>query len=359
MSISRVLSVGFTSVIGLTIAACSGADSSTFDGNGGGNGTGTGIGNGNPDPGGTNFGADGGGVSATCASSTAKAELVPVYLVFMIDRSGSMAQDAKWPTIVAGLETFFNDPKSAGLSASIQFFKSANECDVSSYATPAVPMTPLPSPAFKASIDTFAPNGGTPTLPALQGAIQYAKTQETAHPGSKVAVVLATDGIPNDCNSTVPNVTAAAAGVASTLQTYVIGVGSALQSLDAIAMGGGTTKAFVVATGNPQQTATDFETALNVIRGATLACDFKLPAPPAGRVLDVASVNVVYTPTGGAGGTLTYNQSCMGGTGWHYDDPKAPTRIILCGGTCGTVQADHGGQIDVVTGCATLGGVPR
>jgi hypothetical protein len=354
-----MLAVGFTSVIGLTVAACGGFDGSAFDGNAnGGNGVNGGSA-GNPDPGGANFGADGGGVNASCASSTDKAELVPVFLVFMIDRSGSMGQDSKWPTIVSGLESFFDDPKSAGLSASVQFFMSANECDVTSYATPAVPMAALPSPMFKTTIDSFSPNGGTPTLPAIKGAIQYAQTQQTAHPGTKVAVVLATDGIPNDCNSSVQNVATEASTVASTLPTYVIGVGGALQSLDAIAVGGGTTKAFVVSTGNPSQTATDFQTALNVIRGASLSCNLKLPAPPAGRTLDIASVNVVFTPAGGAGETLTYNQSCTGGTGWHYDDPHAPTTIVLCGGTCNTVQAATGGQIDIVTGCATQGGVPR
>jgi hypothetical protein len=356
---SRVFSFGLASAIALTAAACGGFDGSLFGG-GDGNGSGTQDNpNGNPDFNGVNLGNADGGVNAQCATSTDKAQLVPVYLVFMIDRSGSMAQDSKWPTIVSGLETFFADPKSAGMNASIAFFKSANECDVNSYATPAVAMTALPSNQFKTTIDTYAPNGGTPTLPAIQGAIQYAKSQEQAHPGSKVAVVLATDGIPNDCNSTVQNVTAEAAIAASTLPTYVIGVGDQLQSLDAIAMGGGTTKAFVVSVGNPAQTATDFESALNVIRGATLSCEFQMPTAPAGKSLDIASVNVVFTPQGGSGQTLTYNQSCMGGTGWHYDDPHAPTKIQLCAGTCSTVQGAAGGQIDVVTGCATLGGVPR
>jgi hypothetical protein len=357
---SRVFSLGLASVAAISIAACSGGDgSSAFGGDGNGNNSGTGDNpNGNPNFNGT-LGSPDGGVNAQCAASTNKAELVPVYLVFMIDRSGSMAQNSKWPTIVSGLETFFADPASTGMNASIAFFKSANECDVNSYAAPAVPMTALPSSAFKTTIDTYAPNGGTPTLPAIQGAIQYGQQQAQAHPGSKVAVVLATDGIPNDCNSTVPNVTQAAAQVASTLPTYVIGVGDQLQSLDSIAMGGGTTKAFVVSVGNPQQTATDFETALNVIRGATLSCEFQMPPAPAGKTLDIGSVNVVFTPAGGQGQTLTYNQGCTGGAGWHYDDPHAPTKITLCAGTCGTVQAAKGAEIDVVTGCATLGGVPR
>ena len=172
-------------------------------------------------------------------------------------------------------------------------------------------------------------------------------------------MVLATDGIPNDCNSNVQNVAAAAAGVAATVPTYVIGVGDQLQSLDTIAAGGGTSKAFVVAVGDPTKTASDFQAALAVIRGATLACDFKLPTPPAGKTLDINSVNVVYTPSNSAAGTLTYNKDCTGGVGWHYDDANAPQKIILCTGTCGTVQADHAGKIDIVTGCATKGGVVR
>lgn len=361
MKISRVCSIGFASTFTLALIACGSADDSTFNNGGSGGNPNDGTGSsGNPNPGGVDFGSDaGGGVDSKCAQSTAQAQLVPVYLVFMVDRSGSMGQNSKWPTITAGMDSFFADQKSSGLNASIQFFKAQDECNVAAYAAPAVPMTALPSPTFQTTIQTFSPNGGTPTLPALQGALAYAKTQAAAHPGAKVAVVLATDGIPNDCNSTVTNVSAAAKAEAATIPTYVIGVGSETQSLDAVAQGGGTGKAFIVSVGNPQQTATDFQNALNVIRGKTLSCEFKLPAPPAGKTLDINNVNVVYTPSNAPGGTLTYNKDCTGGAGWHYDDANAPAKIVLCQGTCGTVQADQAGKIDIVTGCATKGGVVR
>ena len=165
MRIARLVLTGLGAGLVLALAACSGGDGSEF-GNGNGNGNGSNNGPNNPDPGNNSFSGDDGGVNAACATSSAQAERVPVYLVFMIDRSGSMSQNQKWPTIVAGLETFFNDPASSGLYASVQFFKSPNECDVASYQTPAVAMTGLPSPMFKATIDTYAPNGGTPTRPA-------------------------------------------------------------------------------------------------------------------------------------------------------------------------------------------------
>ena len=362
MKISRACSIGFASTFTLALIACGGADDSTFNNGGSGGNPNDGTGSsGNPNAGGVNFGADaGGGVDSKCAQSTAQAQLVPVNLVFMVDRSGSMSENSKWPTIVQGLDTFFADPKSSGMSASIAFFKvDSNECSPAAYATPSVSMTALPAASFKSTIAGYSPNGGTPTLPALEGAIQYAKTVAQSKVGEKVAVVLATDGIPNDCNSNVQNVTAAAAGAASTIPTYVIGVGDQLQSLDTIAAGGGTSKAFVVAVGDPAKTATDFQNALNVIRGKTLSCEFKLPTPPAGKTLDINNVNVVYTPGNAAGGTLTYNKDCTGGAGWHYDDANAPAKIILCQGTCGTVQADQAGKIDIVTGCATKGGVVR
>ena len=40
-------------------------------------------------------------------------------------------------------------------------------------------------------------------------------------------------------------------------------------------------------------------------------------------------------------------------TGWYYDDPAAPTQILLCGSECTTVKADAMATINVVLGCAT------
>src|SRR5262249_52974278 len=151
--IARAFGLAIASTLAVCVAACGGADSSTFDGNGNGNGGKNNGGGGGekPGPGNTSVPRDGGGagVDSECAQSSAKAELVPVYLVFMVDRSGSMSQDSKWVSVVPVLESFFSDSKSAGLNASIQFFKAQDECNVQAYATPAVAMTSLPSTSFK------------------------------------------------------------------------------------------------------------------------------------------------------------------------------------------------------------------
>jgi hypothetical protein len=327
---------------------------------------------------------DGGGADASangaCAQSVTATKITPSLLVFMFDRSGSMGDSVgggltRWTALVPALEAFFADPKSAGISASLQFFAQPSECVVSDYATPFVPMTALPNAsAFAQAIGATSPNGDTPTLPALQGALQYAATQLAQNPGSRVAVVLVTDGEPHDsCGSTVANV-AMAAQAADTatpsLPTYVVGIGKSLTKLDSIAQAGGTNQAFLVATANnpdaggtASQTETDFVNALSAIRSSQASCDVPIPNAPPGQALDFGKVNVLATPKGGSPATLPYSIDCGadGGPaqGWHYDDLQAPTAIVLCPASCGAVQVDATAELDVELGCKTEGIPPR
>ncbi len=299
---------------------------------------------------------------SACANSNAGSNALPVYLVFMFDRSGSMNEDQKWTSCVAGLKGFFSDPSSQGLQASMAFFRQNDECNAAAYANPAVAMHPLPDGTlFAAQLDASRPGGGTPTLPAVQGAIQYAQQVKAGlQNGEKVVVVLVTDGEPNDCNSTPQNVAAAAAAVASTIPTYVIGVGPSLQNLNAIATGGGTAPAIMVATSNPAQITQDLQNAIGQIKAKALGCDYTLPSPPNGQALDVNAVNVNYTPGGGQSQTLPYSRDCADPNGWHYDNPNTPSRVQMCPGICDKLKADQsGGKLDIIFGCKTQGGIPR
>ncbi len=347
-----ILSIA-SSALFVSVVACSGDGSSCPNGT---NGNGSGGGNGN-NPG---FAVDGGsgGDLSKCATTTATPNPVPVSLVFMLDKSGSMAQSSKWTSCQAGLTSFFADPSSAGLSASLQFFPLADECNSNAYAAPAVAMRALPdSKSFATAMSANSPGGETPTLPALTGAIAYAQSVQQSNPTNKVAVVLVTDGDPNVCSSTIQAVATEAASASSTIPTFVIGIGNTA-NLDMIAQAGGTNTATIVSTTSAQQTEQDFQNALNAIRGTTLACEYQLPAPPQGQTFDETKVNVVYTPTNGTPQTLTYNQTCSGGSGWHYDDPKNPQKIVLCSSTCDSVQGASG-SIDIVLGCATNGVIPK
>jgi hypothetical protein len=134
----------------------------------------------------------------------------------------------------------------------------------------------------------------------------------------------------------------------------VIGVAdesNSLDSLDAIAEGGGTDKAFIVEVDNPEQTRTDLLDAINLIRGQAISCELPIPAPPAGKKLDPDKVDVQFTPSGEAATPLKYGAECGGDVAWRYDDADKPTKVLLCDATCNTVKADPMGKLDVVFGC--------
>lgn len=90
-----------------------------------------------------------------------------------------------------------------------------------------------------------------------------------------------------------------------------------------------------------------------------IPCEYAIPDPPAGAELDFGQVNVLYTP-GDGGGAVRYpyvgtddGVDCTIG-GWYYDDPSAPTRIILCPSTCSMISGDTSGRVDVELGCETF-----
>lgn len=298
----------------------------------------------------------------TCATAEATVESRPIYLVFMFDKSGSMVADnsPKWNSAKAASKAFFTAPESAGVNASLTFFPDQLDytCGPDVYAKPTVAMKALPSNDFGASLDAQFPNGGTPTHDALDGAIHYAQTV-AANEGKdgKVAVVLVTDGLPeSDCvGNSVPAVAALASSVAQTVPTYVIGVGDELTSLTEIAAGGGTKSAFIVNTNAPEQIQTDFLAAINAIKLSAFSCDYAVPTPPSGQQLNKDQVDVVHLPADRTVATdqdkLTYNPTCKGGAGWHYDDAEAPKRIELCNASCDDAKS-RPGKLQVRFGCA-------
>jgi hypothetical protein len=318
------------------------------------------------------------GTSSACVTSAVNAALANANLVVIFDKSGSMGDQAegfdpsvKWTPVTAAMKAFFSDPKSLGLSASLEFFPLGTDltsvCGYPYYSNPLVPLTPLTnSTALISAINATQPAGGTPTLPALQGAIAYARQVATAHPIDKTVIVLATDGDPgfgingqfqSGCqNNDISHVAAAAqATVMGTpsILTYVIGVGSDFSNLDAIASGGGTNKAIIVPVNNPAQTGPMFQSALNTIRTNSVPCQVSIPSPPDGQKINPSEVNVVLVSGGGAQTVLPYSGDCSIAGGWHYDDAANPTIVVLCSAACTQAQGDPGGNVSIAFGCQT------
>lgn len=359
--------------VGVTIVGCGSTDNSEFGE--GGSSAATGAGSSGQLGGASSSGSSGtpqdpnsvgnvGNVSANdaCATSNAGTALEPISLVFMIDRSGSMGNTnqgsnlaVRWTPVKDGLTTFFGDPASTNLEASLAFFpilSSKNSvCTSSSYQSPVVAMTALPNAApFSTAFTNTGPNGGTPTEPALQGALDYAASVKAG--GKKVAVVLATDGEPNDCDSSASGVASiATTGANAGIKTYVIGVGPSTGNLDTIAAGGGTSKAIMIPTNNPAQVSSDLIKAVGNIASSLLGCDYQLPTPPAGQTLDVNKVNVNFTAPNQPTKTLAYSSDCSNPDGWHYDSTTAPTKIVLCQKACDTGKNTPGAKLDVIFGC--------
>jgi len=326
-------------------------------------------------------GLEEGGV-ANCAATHAQTTLRPVRLAFLLDVSGSMGKldhpwhdpALKWEPVVAGTEAFFGDPAAAGIEASLTFFPAADDrCEEESYLTPDVPLTALPSPLFAEAIAAVTPasedewRGGTPTLAALGGVIATLAPAAEAEPDVAHAIVLVTDGYPQDCDDdSIESVAAAVAAVADRLPTFVIGVRNppledapdTVRNLGVIAVAGGTGAAFLIDTGDPAATTSELLAVIDGIRRAALACDLPLPPPPAGQTLDPRRVRVTYT-SGATALELGYDAACASADGWHYDDPVAPTTIHLCGGACATVQRDPAAQVDVEFACTIVNPVLR
>ena len=223
--------------------------------------------------------------------------------------------------------------------------------------------------AIRASLAEQQMNGGTPLVEALTGWGQYMTTWATANPTHRAVIVVATDGIPDSAcsgstpSNSIPNAETVATGLAQgtlfpgapPVLVFVIGVGSDLSALNSVAAAGGSTQATLLSTGADLDT--QFIAALNAIRTQTLTCDYPIPSVPNGSI-DYDEVNVTFTQ-GASTETLVYvdnagDCSLATGTGWYFDDPTAPTKVVLCPDTCNTVSTATQAAVNVVFGCARV-----
>jgi hypothetical protein len=341
--------------------------------------------------------------ASACLVDRRKGEGLPADIYIMNDQSHSMACTIptggdRWSAMKAALAGFVKSPDAAGLGVGIQYFGQGQgpagigaSCNVADYTPADVEIAPLPGngAAIIASLDAPAhrPYSLTPTPAAIDGALAHAKQWAVAHPEHIVSVVLATDGQPNACG-TPPDLvgsvaSSAAAALAGTppIHTYVIGIvgGSAATGgqgcqydpappnkadLDRVAKAGGSDHAFIVdaTTGD---TAAQFLDALNHIRGAAvIGCQYVLPLTTQGGMqIDPHKINVTFTPANSPERGLLYApdvSACDATTGgWYYDNPSAPTKMLLCPAICNAVKADPKASIGVLLGCQTQVIVPK
>ncbi len=344
------------------------------------------------------------------------AELTPTNLVVVFDTSASMGCDTdesspnhcttqwrldnwsnRWVPVTDAFRDFFGGVEGQvaanGLNAAIIFFPAsgtaAGTCSAN-YQTPNVYLTSLANPEpLLTALDLAVPAGGTPTLPALYGAHEYAEQRGIAEPNSRSVVIMVTDGQPFICadssvggpvgpetpcqtipehnylecrpsGTTLLNTIDDIASVASAaaeradypVSTYVIGIGTETGALSPIATAGGTDFVYLADGTEPSVTRETIKDTLEQIRLLTSNCDVALPSPPEGYDLEPDQVNLEVSLDEGLLQRIPKSTSCAG-AGWRYDNEASPTLIELCPETCAQVQ-EQASQLRIMMGCPTV-----
>jgi hypothetical protein len=135
---------------------------------------------------------------------------------------------------------------------------------------------------------------------------------------------------------------------------YVIGLDGVL-NLDQIAQAGGTRDAYDITSGGSTQ---EFVQALANITNSEVTCEFQIPDPPEGQVINYEEVQVVYEPASGDIVEVPYSATGYSGCdnseqgGWYFggsDGDGNYTKILTCPCTCAAFQA---GVVEVRLGCS-------
>lgn len=247
----------------------------------------------------------------------------------------------------------------------------ATTCDPAVYAAPTVEIQPVSSgfQAIDQALLGKQPEGLTPTVPALQGALDQARVWAQAHPEQTVAILLATDGLPTDCDPAPPAgapsaldqvLGIAASGIASStpIRTYVVGAfppgdSASATNVDAIAAAGGTEQAALIDTSG--EVEEQFLEALRNVQGAAAPCTFEVSDASG---LDFRRADVVFDAGDGTSSALPYVEGLLGCAtnpqGWYYDTPPAsgtPRQVSLCPNVCDIVRATPSVGLSLEIGC--------
>lgn len=395
-----------------------------------------------------------------CGTTDGGARLAPLDVFLLVDSSGSMHETTehdlqKWAEVKKALRQFLQDPRSAGLAASVRFFPSVfsgvptrcnveadcnghgpceltgvclpsatalcsddagcaklgaagdtcrplgrctvgagtkdeetyclpdyqkdcveggallgacvpvgvclgrDACQAADYEALDAPVRSLPegTEALLATLDARKVDGGTPLLPALRGTLAAARAWSAGHADHKVIVVIATDGMPSECDDAIPEHpelvpehlrAAAAEGVAGGVQTFVLGVFTPKQAaeaelgLGALAEGGGSQHAFIVTTDG--KIAAGLLDALTDVR-ATSRCDYVLGTGAQRVRTETVSVSLP-TQSGTRPGTYVPGPSACSdapGAGYYFDTDVTgaarTSRLVLCPDACAAIAA--------------------
>jgi len=313
---------------------------------------------------GLSSGSDGSGGADVCKAEVATAQRIPLDLLVVLDRSGSMSH-GEWTGVLEALDVFLQDPTSAGIRVGLSFFPaegvvSADACSPWLYDEPTVDFGELPDhyASLVDGLQAQSPVGAsTPTWGALKGSLTAAAALQDAQPNHKVALVLASDGAANGCADPYNEAGELASLAASArnyngVETYTIAMqGALIDELDQIAEAGGTEHAYDVT-----DDITQFSDKMSEIRAAAASCAFAIPQSD-GEDFDPLALNVSFSPDGGVFSSIPHVESpfaCGIGIGWYYDQPANPTKVVLCPTSCSDLGQGTAPEVLLEFGCPTI-----
>ena len=347
-----------------------------------------------PDSGSNSVITDVQGIDAGCVYAEITGQLRSSNLLFLLDRSGSMACNlpedgqssadcaqfpvrrfpdlpSKWELTRSALDTALHALKKAGrVRAALSGFPvMGTECTIAQ--EPQLPFEPLDDAALATideTLDTWVPHGNTPLVGAT--ILGYQSILDQMRLGSLEGenfVVLVSDGRETCRTDEVDKLLTVDAPNAYRLlgvRTFAIGVpGSedAREFLSQLAEAGGTIRSKDCYYG-PGPTdgnchfdmttsanfGADILDALLKINAEVLSCSFSIPDPGDGASVDLTRVNVALNNR-----SVPYvgNRPCTDGIeGWQYTPGNASIR--LCGTACAEAQL-KGSSVSIVLGCPT------
>jgi hypothetical protein len=334
-------------------------------------------------------GGDGGSIlDAGCATATAKVVRDPIYMLMVLDGSGSMSQDHKWDAIVPALEAFVDDLQSQNdVSFGVGLTVFSDSLDATNGAGPYtkvdVPIAYVDAPqaaALHARLDPAQPKAQTPTYQVLSG--QYPLLEAFAPaapllPNGKKVLVFMTDGVPYpDADGTAKpkSIQAAKDELAKGVLTFAVGIGYTFPYdpttydplfMAQLALAGGTARkncdpnetkfadnmCHFQLTPTGAQDATQLEQdmiiAFDKIRATVTSCELTLDKS---GLTDPTLVNVVFTDAYNVEHVVPEDPK----DGWTYDNDADPTKVILNGQSCDAMKNNPRGKVIVVLGCKTI-----
>lgn len=343
-----------------------------------------------------------------CGTDELKAEVTPVNILLVLDKSGSMDDapegtsttlwDATTQALTASLASA-NDAVSFGLALYPE--RGARTCEMPEERDPDVLIAAGDETRelIVTELERTQPGGGTPTAEALKRAYQYFTKGEGLDLKGDRFVLLATDGGPNcngDLTCAAEQCTVNIDGKCSTaganccsgstnalnclddqetlgmiedlratgVDTFVVGLAGTEQyaeQLDAFAEAGGRPRAGtsekyfrVEASG----TASGLADVLDEITTQLVqTCDIQLTEDP--EALDKINVAVdcqvisnAAPPNGeGMGGEPQNNNA---DSYWWLDQETSPPTVRLGGKVCRQIEREGVERIDIISGCATV-----